>query len=170
MQIAVAVSGQRGQRGRTRLEFAISAAIVAALSGIFLGAVLYYEELGEKAEVELVILHIRSGLRYQIAERMFSGKMHQLAALSTVNPVQWLERPPAGYEGERHDAQAGSIEKGRWYFDIDWGELRYRPRHSDHLSPELKFLRWRVIPVYGSGNFRTVESLTLVSVEPYRWF
>jgi len=170
MRIAVGASVRRQKLGLTLLEFAIWAAIVAVLSGLFLGAVLYYEELGEKTEVELTILNIRSGLRYQVAERMFRGRMNELAALSTANPVQWLERPPADYEGERRDAQDGSIGKGRWYFDIDGRELRYRPRLRDHLSPEAKFLRWRVVPIYGSGKRRAVESLALVNVEPYRWF
>ena len=170
MRIAVLASGPRVHRGLTLLQFALSAAIIATLGGIFLGVVLYYEELGEKTEVELTILNIRSGLRYQIAERMFSGRMHELEALSGVNPVQWLQRPPADYEGERYDTDAGAIGKGRWYFDVDRKELRYRPRLRSHLSPERDPLRWRVVPIYGPGNPRTVESLALIGVEPYRWF
>lgn len=156
--------------GITLFEFAVAAAIVAALGGVFLGVALYYEELGEKTQVELTILNIRSGLRHQLAERMFGGRMNELPALAAANPVQWLERPPADYAGELRAGDADSVGRGNWYFDIDRGELRYRPRSRNHLSPDLDVLRWRTVPIYGSGSRPVMESVALVAVEPYRWF
>ena len=160
-----------GERGINRLEFALSAAIVGAVAAVLLGKALYYEELGEKTEVELTIVNIRAGLRYQVADRMISGRVTELAALEGSNPVRWLERPPAGYVGERRSANLEVTERGEWCFDPDRKELRYRPRLRNYLSPpELSMLRWKVVPVFGTAGNRSIESLALVNLEPYRWF
>ena len=160
-----------GERGINRLEFALSAAIIGTVAAVLLGEALYYEELGEKTEVELTILNIRAGLRYQVADRMINGGTTELAALEGSNPVRWLERPPARYVGERRSANPDVIERGEWCFDPDRKELRYQPRLRNYLSPpDLSVLRWRVVPVFSTAGNRSIESLALVNLEPYRWF
>jgi hypothetical protein len=152
------------------VEFAVSAAVCAVLAGLFLGVLLYYQELGEKTEVELTVLNIRSGLRYRVADRMMNGNLNELAVSIAGNPVRFLATPPAGYVGELRDYASDAVGKGSWYFDLEQKELRYRPRLRSHLSPDLPLLRWRVAPVYASGGTKRLESLKLVNVEPYRWF
>jgi hypothetical protein len=169
MQTPASVSYRGSQRGLTRVEFVVTAAVFAVLAGLFLGVVLYYQELGEKTEVELTVLNIRAGLRYRVADRMMNGNMNELAASIAGNPVRFLAAPPAGYVGELRGYASDPVAKGSWYFDLEQKELRYRPRLRSHLSPDLSLLRWRVAPVFASGTKR-LESLTLVNVEPYRWF
>jgi len=162
---------QRGfQRGLARSEFALSVAVYAVLAGIFFGVALYYEEWGEKTEVELTVLNIRAGIRYQIADRMIHGNMNELASLNAGNPVKWLARPPAGYVGELRAAAPDAVAKGSWYFDVEQRELRYRPRLRSHLSPDISLLRWKVMSIHAPGRPQSIEGLTLVDVEPYRWF
>ena len=148
--------------------------MITTLAAAFLEVVLYYEELGEKTEVQLTILNMRSGLRYQIAERMFQGRMRELAELSGANPVQWLERPPLDYAGELASGEMDRIGGARWYFDLERRELRYRPRLRSHLAPELPVLRWRVMALYGpargASGRRPVEGLALVDLDQYAWF
>lgn len=163
-------ASSRSGRGITLLEFAASVAIIAAAAGVLLGAALYYQELGEKTEVELTLLNIRAGIRYQVADRMINGRMNELAELDGSNPVRWLERPPRGYVGERRAAKLEGIDEGQWCFDPDWKELRYRPRLHSFLSPDLSVLRWRVVPIFGTTSDRSIESLALVNLDPYRWF
>lgn len=170
MRTTVTVLRPGAQHGLALLEFAVSASIYALLAGSFLGVVLYYEELGEKTGVELTVLNMRSGIRYQIADRMINGNINELATLNAGNPVQWLERPPADYVGELRADAPDSVGKGSWYFDLVQRELRYRPRLRSHLSPDLSLLRWKVMPIYSPGSARSIESLILVDVEPYRWF
>jgi hypothetical protein len=158
------------ERITTRMEYGVAAAIVGVIAAVLLGAVLYYEELGEKTAVELTVLNMRAGLRYQVADRIMKGRTNELLALDGSNPVRWLERPPAGYVGERGCAGPEVIERGEWCFDPDRKELRYRPRLRSNLSPDLPVLRWRVVPVFGTTGNRSVDSLALVNVEPYRWF
>ena len=158
-----------GQRGINRLEFAVCVAVIGLAATVLLGAALYYEELGEKTEVDLTILNIRAGLRYQVADRMINGGMNELAALEGSNPVRWLERPPRNYVGQRRSADPEGIDGGQWCFDPDRRELHYRPRLHSFLSPELSLLRWRVVAVFGTAG-RGIESLALVNLEPHRWF
>ena len=153
-----------GERGINRLEFTVSVSIIGVAATFLLGAALYYEELGEKTEVELTVLNIRAGLRYQVADRMINGRMPELAALEGSNPVRWLERPPRNYAGERRSANLEEIERGQWGFDPDRRELRYRPRLRKYLTPDLTVLRWRVVPVFGTAGNRSVESLALVNL------
>jgi hypothetical protein len=158
------------ERVTTWMEYGVAAAIIGVVAAVLLGAVLYYEELGEKTEVELTVLNIRAGLRYQVADHIMKGRTNELLALDGSNPVQWLERPPARYAGERRCAGLETIERGEWCFDPDRKELRYRPRLHSYLSPDLYVLRWRVVPVFGTTGSRSVDSLALVNVEPYHWF
>jgi Tfp pilus assembly major pilin PilA len=170
MQTTASVLHRGNQRGLTRVEFAVSAAVCAVLAGLLLGVVLYYQELGEKTEVDLTILNIRAGIRYRVADRMMNGNLNELAASIAGNPVHFLATQPAGYVGELRDHASDPVGKGSWYFDLEQRELRYRPRLRSHLSPDLPLLRWRVAPIYASGGTKRLESLTLVNVEPYRWF
>jgi hypothetical protein len=159
-----------GERGINRLEFAVSVAVICIAATVLLGSALYYEELAEKTEVELTMRNIRDGLRYQVADRMIRGRMGELAALEGGNPVRWLEHPPRNYVGERRAANLENPGKGEWCFDPDLKELRYRPRLRSYLAPELPVLRWRVAAVFGTDGNRSIESLALVNLEPYRWF
>ncbi|MFP4130860.1 MAG: hypothetical protein ACLFVF_01915 [Thiohalospira sp.] len=43
------------------------------------------------------------------------------------NPVTLLERPPAGYLGERTDLDPADARPGSWYYDPDDGTLVHRP-------------------------------------------
>lgn len=158
------------ERGMNLLEFAVSVAVIGVAATVLLGSALYYEELGEKAEVDLTIRNIRAGLRYQVADRMIQGRMNELAASDGSNPVRWLENSPRNYVGERRAANLEGPDKGEWCFDPDLKELRYRPRLRSYVSPQLPMLRWRVVAVFGTDGNRSIESLALVNLEPYRWF
>jgi len=168
------MSGPRLQRGVTWVEFAVRAAIVGIVATVLSTIALYYLELGEKTEVQLTIMNMRSGLRQQIAERLFQGRTSELATLAGANPMQWLERPPENYGGELRSADAERLGGARWYFDVERRELRYRPRLRGHLNPDLQVLRWRVAPVYGAPRslekLGAIESLSLVEIDHYQWF
>src|SRR5258706_5578640 len=168
MPISGMIVGRK--RVSTWMEYGVAAAIIGVIAAVLLGTVLYYEELAEKMQVELTILNMRAGLRYQVADRIIKARTGELAALGGSNPVRWLERPPAGYAGESGCASAEFMERGEWCFDPRAKELRYRPRLRSNLSPDLPVLRWRIVPVFATTGNRSVDSLALVNVEPYRWF
>src|SRR3989304_9348997 len=91
--------GQFRQSGLPWLEFAVVAAVLAVLAGSLLTALLYYEELAEATVVELTIENVRSGLRYQIADRLVAGRTPEIGQLLGANPGSGVGRSPGGYAG-----------------------------------------------------------------------
>jgi hypothetical protein len=164
--------GQFRQTGLTWLEFSVVASVLAVLAGSLLTALLFYEELGEATVVQLTIQNIRSGLRYQIADRLIAGRTAEIGQLLVANPVSWLEQSPDGYVGIVRTGSVTSLPAGSWFYDIDRGEIGYVPKLSFHLVVESggrTILRWRM-QALRSPTPATVEGLTLAAVTPYRWF
>lgn len=169
---ARASRGHIRQTGLTWLEFSVVASVLAVLAGSLLTALLYYEELAEATVVQLTIQNIRSGLRYQIADRLVAGRTPEIGALLGANPISWLERSPDGYAGIVRTDSVPSLPAGSWFYDMDRGEVGYVPKLTFHLAAEPAgrvILRWRMqalrTPTPGE-----VEGLMLVTVAPYRWF
>jgi hypothetical protein len=164
--------GHIRQGGLTWLEFSVVASALAVLAGSLLTALLYYEELAEATVVQLTIQNIRSGLRYQIADRLVAGRTSEIGQLLGANPVSWLERSPDGYLGIVRTGSVRSLPAGSWFYDIDRGEFGYVPMLSFHLVTEPEgraILRWRM-QALRSQTPSEVEGLMLVTVSPYRWF
>lgn len=164
--------GHIRQTGFTWLEFSVVASVLAVLAGSLLTALLYYEELAEATAVQLTVENIRSGLRYQIADRLVAGRTPEIGRLLGANPVSWLERPPDGYVGIVRTGSVRSLPAGSWFYDIDRGEIGYVPKLSFHLVAEPgapAILRWRM-QALRSPTPGEVEGLALVAVTPYRWF
>ena len=162
--------GHIRQTGLSWLEFSVVASVLAVLAGTSLTALLYYEELAEATAVQLTIENMRSGLRYQIADRLVAGRT--IGQLLEANPVSWLERSPDGYVGIVRTGSVRSLPAGIWFYDIDRGEIGYVPKLSFHLvweTGERSNLRWRMQALRTSAP-KEVEDLTLVAVTPYRWF
>jgi hypothetical protein len=135
------------QTGLSWVEFAVVASVLGVLAGSLLTALLYYEELAEATVVQLTIQNIRSGLRYQIADRLVAGRTPEIGQLLRANPVSWLERSPDGYVGIVRTASVPSLPAGSWFYDIDRGEIGYVPKLSFHLVTEPEgraILRWRM--------------------------
>jgi hypothetical protein len=160
------------QRGLSLLEFSFVATVLSLIAGSLLTTLFYYEELAEAAVMQLTVQNMRSGLRYQIANRLVSGRTSEMGQLLTQNPVEWIEKPPDGYVGGIRTTDIESMSKGSWFYEVDRGELGYVPRHSFYLQLESggpAVLRWRVQALRIQSP-REVEGVTLVSVTPYRWF
>lgn len=164
--------GHIRQAGLTWLEFSVVASVLAVLAGSLLTALLYYEELAEATVVQLTIENMRSGLRYQIADRLVAGRTPEIGQLLRANPVSWLQRSPEGYVGIVPAYSVRSLPAGSWFYDADRGEIGYMPKLSFHLAAEhgeRAILRWRM-QALRSSTPAEVEGLALVSVTPYRWF
>ena len=164
--------GHLRQRGLTRAEFVLAALALSLIAGSLLTALLYAEELSEAAVVQLTIQNVRSGLRYQIADRLVGGRTAQMGELLKANPVSWVESSPAGYVGTVKTADIASLPRGSWFYDADRAELGYIPKLSFHLSVdngEESILRWRVKALRSDAPW-SVEGLMVVAVTPYRWY
>ncbi len=160
------------QTGLTWLEFSVVAAVLSVLAGSLLAALLYYQELGEATVVQLTVRNIRSGMRYQIAEKLTQGRAWELARMVGANPLAWVASSPDGYVGLVRNADVRSLPKGSWFYDTDRAELGYIPKLSFHLSVargQPTILRWQVRALKSDVPWE-VEGLMLVPVSPHEWF
>ena len=165
-------SSRAQQVGLSWIEFSVLCAMFAVFGGSLLTALFYYEELAEAAVVQLTVQNMRSGLRYQIADRLVRGRTSEMAQLLDENPVMWLERPPEGYAGSIRTTDIRNVRPGSWFYDVDMNEVGSVPRHSAYLNLDAggaPTLRWRTRGIRLRPQDE-VEGLALISLTPYRWF
>lgn len=168
-------------KGFTRFDLVVSVTLYLLFTFGLLFVFSYYEELGESAAVSLTLRNMSTGLRYRMAEMAIRQGVENYRPLLSENPVNWLEKPPAGYVGERY-GEAADADTGIWYFDIQTRALAYRPRHHRYLQvdaggekqPELRF---RVLGQTRAGTIvwterpdLPVEGVRLEPTTKYRWF
>ncbi len=165
----------RGQAGLNQFEFMMVVIAIALLWMVALNRLRNLQEIAEKTTVEMTVRNIQSGLRWEMSERIVAGREASIAELAGGNPVRWLGKPPVDYLGEFSAAPADFLP-GRWYFDTQRKELRYRPTLQRNLectqcvreSGEI-VLSWRIEragnPMFGRG-----DTVRVVTAAPYRWF
>ncbi|MFA7270174.1 MAG: hypothetical protein WC073_12585 [Sterolibacterium sp.] len=133
------------------------------------------QEMGEKTAVEITISNINAGLRWEMADRIMTGREASIVEMDGSNPVHWLEKAPEGYLGE-YPAMPDRFPPGAWYFDTSRKELRYRPilernltcRQCERIGGKTT-LGWHIVrtanPMFGRGS-----RVRAVTVATYRWF
>ncbi len=163
------------QAGLSKLEFLVVVAVIAFTALVALERLRDVQEMGEKTAVEMTVRNIRSGLLWEMSERITTGHEASIAELAGGNPVRWLEKPPSGYLGE-FPATPPNFSQGAWYFDTRHRELRYRPIQQRNLECHQcpredgdLALSWRISPA-GNPMFGRGDSVRVVAVAPYQWF
>lgn len=158
------------QAGRSLLEFAVAAALLAVLAALLLQALLRYQEVAEKTAVEMTVMNMKSGLRYRIAELILAGRTKEIAGLAGSNPVGWLAHPPEGYLGET-DAVDSPQAPGTWRFETATRELVYRVNRGEGFTAHdggAQEIRLRVVAEPGSLRQGALLGLSL-TVSRYAW-
>lgn len=160
------------QAGRSWLEFAVAAALLAVLAAVLLPFLLRQQEAAERTAVEMTVMNMRSGLRYRIAELILSGRTQEIAALAGTNPAAWLARPPEGYLGETGAAEPPPQAPGTWRFETARRELVYRVNRGDGFTAHdggEREIRLRVVAEPGSLRQGALLGLSIIAVTPYTW-
>ncbi len=136
---------RRRQRGSGWFEFAALAILLSILAGVLMRELIAYQALAEQTVVDLTVRNMRSGLRWQVAERLLRGQVGAIATLEGANPVAWLARPPEGYAGEFGAREPAPQAPGSWYFDRERRQLAYvlRPVLRTGSPPAVE-RRWQV--------------------------
>lgn len=130
------------------------------------------EAAAEHAAVELTLRNMRTGLRWQVAERLMHGRGGDLGLLEGANPVAWLARPPHGYAGEYTETDRFPRSGGSWYFDGARREIAYVPRHAwrvGFLAGTARERRWHALALkssVGPAVSAAVAGLVLAEVAP----
>lgn len=156
--------------GRSRLEFAVAAVLLAVLAALLLQSLLRYQEVAERTAVEMTVMNMRSGLRYRIAELILAGRTKEVAGLAGSNPVGWLARPPEGYLGEA-DAAESPQPPGTWRFETARRELVYRINRGEGFTAHeggAQEIRLSVVAEPGSLRQGALLGLSLATSR-YTW-
>jgi len=171
------VAARRRSPGFSLYELIVSIALVGVFSGVLLDRLLYYEEVAEKAVVELQASTLKVALQVHVGDLISRNQKLDYAAIAHENPMRWLDQPLVGYRGEFSTDAAAELPKGSWFFDRSTAQLVYllkldrnfRPVSSDGPTR----VRWHVRLVRPDGartKDSTVVGLQFVPVVPYRWF
>lgn len=133
------------RNGHSLLEFAIAVSVFALLLAVLLDKLGFYQQTGEQVAVKALQINLRAALAAQVATLQARGREQEIAGLAGANPVQWLERPPAGYAGELSAAQAAGLAAGSWYFDPLLHQLVYvRSEQETGLNNAARNICFRV--------------------------
>lgn len=139
-----------GQKGLSRLEFAVVVCLIALIIGIGLG---YFRQLisaAERASFEQDLGAIRSAVGLKVLHTLTQDRAH-MADLLEQNPLTWLEQPPQSYQGEFKNWQSISAREPGWYYLSQTKMLIYIVRRPDELTTPVEGvprLRYRLTPIY----------------------
>lgn len=166
-------------KGFTLLELVVVVSIIAILGSVLLNRIWFYQEQAERAAMEQVAGALQSALTLQFGRLMVRGRETGASVLATENPMNWLARKPANYEGEFYDPTPQSVPAGSWMFDLKSRELIYVVDRSEYFTPGrdgVKWVRYRVNLVYedapgeGAKGNRAIAGAVIEPVESYVWF
>lgn len=146
--------------------------LVSVLSLLLYDRFLGYQALAEKTSMEMTVINMRSGLRWQVAELMIEGKADKMAGLLNENPIKWLAAPPPNYIGAFQNPEQHAIPRNAWYFDTRRHELIYKPGRKSIFTTDAAHaavLRFRVTAVMapsaiGAGSGAKIQGITLTRV------
>jgi general secretion pathway protein G len=124
----------RRDAGFTRFEFAVCAALSAALAGMLLLKIAQYHAQMERAAAMQVVAAARTAMAVRIARVTGRAEAGSLEAIARENPLSWLARMPENYQGEYYRPHPGLIKPGHWYFDRADKSINFL-LSSDTFSP-----------------------------------
>ena len=164
------------QKGFTLFELIVVIAIISILAVFALGRYARLLVDVERTSMEHDLGVMRSAISMQVAAHYLAGDMQGLGLLVGSNPMELLAEKPKNYRGALSQAEAATVERGEWYFDLDSGELVYLVTNEEYFSSESQShkVRFKIIPVYsekitGATESEYLAGLRMKAVEPYRW-
>jgi len=163
-------------QGASLLEFTVSIVLFAIFLLVFLERAFYYQEVGEKAAMEMTVANMRTGLRYKIADLIMNNRLSEIPTLADETPMDWLAERPENYIGEFESMPQGRTA-GNWYYDKRERELVYTVNHRRHFVPfagQDFTVRYRTLRVQAAPGTNTQAAhapawATLVQSREYKW-
>ena len=154
MRRGLSLRQQAQQRGFSKFEFALAAALFAVLVGVAANRLAFYQETLETVASEQLIASLRGALALKMSQLTAAQRRHEIDAIGDENPIGWLSEQPKNYLGEFYSPDNKKLAAGNWYFDRNSKTLVYlanrRNSFAFHSSILLKFkvksLRLPLIP------------------------
>jgi hypothetical protein len=172
---------RKWQRGTSLLELLVVTALILIFIAITIDRIWQLRIAAERTNIEQLIGTLKGALGTELATSVARGNSPlALAAYHHANPIALLEQPPKNYLGEFDTAPEEPVA-GAWYFNRREGSLNYRVRFSDDFvggNPDDPLLiRFQIRLDFDDRNrngrydpaIDTLRSLTLVSLDDYRW-
>lgn len=172
------MSQRKGSSGLPIMEIAVIASVAAVWIAVFLHYSLYYVELSEKSAMDLLVTHMRIGLRQEKARLYTQSREHEIQKLANTNPIHWLKTPPSNYLGERSDISPKAIPAGQWLFNPQNHTLYYQPQRHRYLYRGTTLYQGTIqfkitlsrLPETTSNNADVFREVEIASITPYHWF
>lgn len=166
------------QLGFSLFEMTVVITLLAILMGVLLQRLHYLQERAEKAAMEITVMNIGTGLRYKLVALMIDDRMQDLSKFLDENPINWLQTPPANYQGEFVMLAGRNILPGHWYFDAKQKQLVYRLKLDDHFLSKrngASEIRFKVIGLMqdgkrGSADINRFIDIKLSAISDVQWF
>ena len=162
------------QRGFSLFGLGLMALLISILAVLLLKRLYYYQEVAEKARVELTLKSLTNALKVKMGQMMIDDRAYRWGQLAEENPFAWFDQKPADYCGEVDELVA--IQSGCWVYRPQENDMAYKPINTGHLeTPNHNgLLRFRVkaiaTPKHGrEGEPEIAESVRIEPVERYRW-
>lgn len=161
----------RRQRGASKFEFALAAALFAVMVGVADSRLNHYQEEFETVAAEQLIISLRTALTLKMSQLTVAQRRHEIASLREQNPIGWLYEKPKNYLGEYYHPDNEKLATGNWYFDRGDKTLVYlltrRKSFAFHASILLRFKVESVrLPSTSAATAPTapIENVSLVQV------
>jgi hypothetical protein len=159
------------QRGLSRFELAVAAALFAALVGIAASRLNWYQQQAESVAAEQLIATLRVALHFRVSHLTAAQRPYEVLTVADENPIDWLSEKPKNYLGEYYSPDNQKLTKGSWYFDRDDRTLVYLLtqqksfafRSSLLLKFKVKSLRLPLKPAQQDQS-GPIESIALIQV------
>jgi hypothetical protein len=156
---------RKGRLGLPWFEVLVVFSSACLLLTVLADRVLYVLESAEKSYFELTLMNMRTGIKFEQAQRIVAGR--GIADLSGSNPIRFLSDSPQAYLGERAKRLSANeirvMPSSAWMFVREDGILYYKPEHNSYLvaSEDAPLIGVRVRIARGGD----VEVLAA-----YQWF
>lgn len=79
----------------------------------------------ERANFYAVMEQIKTGVSFEMVNKLAAGGTGEIRALEGTNPMKLLIEGPSNYEGELARVTDAVERRNAWYFETDTGELVY---------------------------------------------
>jgi general secretion pathway protein G len=165
----------KASRGFTLFELTVVVCIVAVLFGVALDRLTRYQELGERAALQLNLAALNAALALRFAAYVTMGRPGSIEQDVKKNPIEFLARPPENYLGELAAPDVAQLPRQSWYFDTGSAELVYLPLRTRYLrsgAEQPSALRFRVILTPGESEPnkpRVLSQPLIVAQRPFTW-